>query len=130
MILTSGQMAKIVKMSRFGFQKLARNLQIPYHRNKANWMLFDTDNLQCSDFFESVKMVQTNPQWKVLYSMRDLATLRGQHKDTIKQLLIENDITIYHSGRKCIILLIDFQRLAATVGYKHAPRTDQEATTS
>jgi hypothetical protein len=108
-MLNSKEMAQILKMSRFGFQKLAKHLKVPYAK-KRNKFLFDTQSSKFSDFFTSIQLAQINPNLKPLYSLRDLAKLRGQHKDTIKSFLVEHDIKMYHNGRKIVVLLVDLQR--------------------
>lgn len=108
-MLNSKEMASILKMSRFGFQKLAKQLNVPFSK-KHNKFIFDTNSSRFSDFFASVELAQINPNLKAIYSLRDLSKLRGQHKDTIKTFLIEHDIKMYHNGRKIIVLLVDLQR--------------------
>jgi hypothetical protein len=109
MKLTSQEIADLLHMSKYGFHKLAQNLNIP-HRKKGNRFIYDTESPQCRDFFESVEQAYHNPLLQPIYSVRDLAEKRGQHKDTIRTFLIEHDIKIYYSGRKWLVMLVDLQR--------------------
>lgn len=109
MKLTSQRMANLLRMSKYGFHKLASNLKIPY-KKKGNKFIYDTDHVRCRDFFDSVELAFYNPHLQPIYSVRDIAQRRHQHKDTIRSFLIEHDIKIYYSGRKWLIMLVDLQR--------------------
>lgn len=109
MKLTSQQMANLLKMTKYGFHKLAHNLKIP-HKKQGNKFIYDTDSPKCRDFFESVELAFYNPNLQPIYSVRDIAQRRNQHKDTIRSFLIEHDIKIHYSGRKWLIMLVDLQR--------------------
>jgi excisionase family DNA binding protein len=109
MIFTSKQLSELVGMSRFGFQKLVKNLNIPYSI-KGNKFLFNSNDTRFRDFFDSLNMANQNNELQVFYSLKDIAKLREVGKDTIRKLIIKNDIKFYMSGRKMIVLLIDLHR--------------------
>ena len=109
MKLTSQQLADLLNMTKYGFHKLASNLKIP-HTKKGNKFIYDTDHPKCRDFFESVELALTDNTLQPIYSVRDIAERREQHKDTIRAFLIEHDIKIYYSGRKWLVMLVDLQR--------------------
>jgi len=109
MKLTSQQLADLLHMTKYGFHKLAANLKIP-HSKKGNKFIYDTEHTKCRHFFESVELAFCNPSLQPIYSVRDIAQRRDQHKDTIRAFLIEHDIKIYYSGRKWLVMLVDLQR--------------------
>ena len=111
MFLTSKQMAQFCKMSLSGIHKMTKRLKIP-HSRKGNKLIFDTNQGgKLQDFFDSIELITSHPDLQVFYSLRDLAKLRGQHKDTIKSFLIEHDIKMYRNGVKILVLLVDLKRL-------------------
>ena len=114
MIYTCRELAKYCNMSRYGFQKLIKKIELP-HIRKKNKIIFDFSVMDLDsimyDFYESLKIKMENPGLQVFYSLRDIAKKMGKHKDTVHAILTENDVPIHRAGRKIIVFLIDFQRL-------------------
>jgi hypothetical protein len=107
---TSVELANICGFSRQGIQKFMRNLHIDYTKDKNKHIFFT--NSKHHDFWESIRLAATNDKVKPFYSLHDLANSTFRHKDSVKKLLIKNNITLYRSGKKFIILLVDLQRLS------------------
>jgi hypothetical protein len=107
---TSVELANICGFSRQGIQKFMANLHIDYTKDKNKHIYIASSKHH--DFFESIRLATINNKVKPFYSLHDLALARYNHKDTIKKLLIKNNITLYRSGKKFIILLVDLQRLS------------------
>lgn len=110
MKLTTSQLAKLTGMSRVGFLKLAKFLNLPFKR-EGNKFIFDTRSHRCSDFFTSIEMAYERVDVKPFYSISQMAKLRGQDRSTIYKMILEKDIPFYRSGRKIIVLLLDLHRL-------------------
>lgn len=117
MKFTSIQMAQMLHMTKYGFHLLAKKWGIP-HKKQGNKFIFDTQSTQCTDFFASIEAAYYDPNLQAVYSIKDIAKLRGQSKDTIRAFLVEHDIKVYKSGRKWMVLLVDLQRFQQLIANK------------
>lgn len=110
MLVTSQQMADFVNMTKRGFIKMVHELNIPFIRSGQQFY-FDLASEVFPDFFQSIQLARSNHDLSPIYSLRDLAKKMHKNKRTVYSRLIEQDIKIYYSGIKVIVLLVDFNKL-------------------
>jgi hypothetical protein len=98
MQLTVKQLSRLIDYSPQGTRKLLKRLGIVL--NKEN--KYDTKSEH--SFSLSLRLQHQHPEWRVLYSIRDLGELHHKDKKTILSLLREADIPMYGKCKKFVYL--------------------------
>lgn len=112
LLLTTKQIAQILKYSEQGVRVLLKRLPFPLVRKGKRWYV---DSSATNSFSLSIRLQHQNQTLQVIYTIRDIAEKIGKDKKTVLRLLSDNAFPLYGKHKK-YLLLWDLRQFEKSLG--------------
>jgi hypothetical protein len=111
MIMTSKQLAALLRIKQRQFYRFIREMGLEYTINKSGRQEFDTNSQTCRVFWDSVNLALKNRHLYVFYNKSQLSKMSGHHRDTIQRRLINEDVPITQVGKSKYFFLVHLKEM-------------------